>query len=377
MEIKNFLGLEGLKHFWTKSKSWIAGQITDEATARANADTALQQSIKDLETSFDEKLGNIDITSALSHIKQYDHVIDSDETLLEWANCTDGSMKSVLIKSGEYTLDGKEINLVNAGTKFVFAEDGNKITVSNDTNGIAATKDYGAIIIGLNIEVKCKDTQKCYAFYLGMVCYNCTGKAFVSGTGNGYGFSSCTCINCTGYSRGEIGDGYGYGFSSCTCINCTGETSVFNCGYAFSGCTCCNCTSDGSGLYTGYGFYSCTCNNCTGAANGCTSSYAFDSCTCNNCTGNTTTNGTGCGFNSCICSNCTGSSYGTKYGYGFNGCNCSNCIGSGISGHGGRGYGFYNCSYCSSCRAEKKSTTATWGGTNTYIDSDSCDYVAS
>ena len=31
---KNFLGLDGLKHFWTKAKTWIAGQITAEVTAK-------------------------------------------------------------------------------------------------------------------------------------------------------------------------------------------------------------------------------------------------------------------------------------------------------------------------------------------------------
>ena len=148
-----FVGLDGLSHFWTKAKTLIMGQITAEVTARENADTALQQSITDLEASVDEKIESIDISAALSHIKQYDFVVDSNETLLAWANCTDGSMKSVLVKSGEYTLDGKMINLVNAGTKFVFAEDGNKITVSNYIRGIGATLDYGAVIIGLNVEV--------------------------------------------------------------------------------------------------------------------------------------------------------------------------------------------------------------------------------
>lgn len=228
METKNFLGLEGLKHFWTKAKTWIAGQITAEVTSRENADTALQQSITDLEASVDEKIGSIgsiDISAALSHIKQYDFVVDSNETLLAWANCTDGSMKSVLVKSGEYKL-GKEINLVNAGTKFVFAEDGNKITVLSHIRGIGATLDYGAVIIGLNVEVIYSD-RSCFVFYGGMICYNCTGTGNSNGTGKG------------------------------------------------------------------------------------------------------------------------------------------------------NGYGFYFCKHCSSCRAGKKSTTATWGGTNAYIDSDSCDYVAS
>ena len=196
----------------------------------------------------DEKIGSIDISSALSHIKQYDFVVDSNESLLAWANCTDGSMKSVLVKSGEYMLEGKMINLVNAGTKFVFAEDGNKIAVSEYMRGIGATEDYGAVIVGLNVEVKYRGTGDCHAFYRGMICYNCTGTGTSNDTGNGYGFYACTCSNCTGTGTGK---------------------------------------------------------------------------------GN------------------------------------------------GDGVGFYDCKHCSSCRAGKTaSTKATWGGTNTYIDSDSCDYVA-
>ena len=257
----------------TYSSSKIVSEVTNEATTRQNADTALQ--------------------SALALRKSYDLVVDSNETLLEWANCTDGSMKSVLVKSGEYTLDGKEINLVNAGTKFVFAEDGNKINVTNYLRGIGATEDYGAVIVGLNVEVSYNGIEDCFAFYRGMICYNCTGTC--TGSRESYGFSNCTCSNCTGTGI-SIGYGTGYGFSNCTCSNCTGSS-----------------TSTGYSDVTCYGFYNCTCSNCTGTG--------------------------------------TGSS---------------------------KGYGFYNCSYCSSCRAGKKaSTTATWGGTNTYIDSDSCDYVAS
>ena len=274
--------------------------ITDEATARENADTALQQSIAALEASVDEKIGSIDISAALSHIKQYDHVVDSNETLLAWANCTDGSMKSVLVKSGEYTLDGKMINLVNAGTKFVFAEPGNKITVSNYMRGIGATEDYGAVIVGLNVELSSDRQFEGFSFYRGMICYNCNGKC----TGTRYGATS------------------GYGFSGCTCINCTGNGTSSS-------------TGSSSSSSTGYGFYNCTCSNCTGTGSGAT------------------------------------------YGYGFCGCTCSNCTGTGTSTGSGSGYGFVDCRYCSSCRAGKTpSTTATWDGTNTYIDSDSCDYVA-
>ena len=31
---KKFVGLDGLKHFWTKAKSWITAQITSEVTAK-------------------------------------------------------------------------------------------------------------------------------------------------------------------------------------------------------------------------------------------------------------------------------------------------------------------------------------------------------
>ena len=280
---------------WSSSK--IASKITNEAATRQNADTALQ--------------------SALALRKSYDFVVDSNETLLEWAECTNHSMKSVLVKSGEYTLDNKMINLLRAGTKFVFAEDGNKIK-SNYTRGICATEDYGAVIIGLNVELSYSiDAKDCYAFYEGMICYNCTGNGSGSdSSGDGYGFYGCTCSNCTGTGTGADSR-KGYGFYSCTCSNCTGSGSSGRAG---------SC----------YGFYNCTCSNCTGSSGG-----AYNDC------------------------------------YGFYGCTCSNCTGSGSGVGYGSGYGFFNCSYCSSCRAGETSKTATWGGTNTYIDSDSCDYVAS
>ena len=297
-----------------------------DALVASNAEehTAIQRSITDLEASFDEKIGSIDISSALSRIKQYDFVVDSNETLLAWANCTDGSMKSVLVKSGEYTLSGKMINLVNAGTKFVFAEPGNKITVLKYDRGIGATVNYGAVIVGLNVEISLGYDN--YVFYRGMICYNCTSQS--QGQGQGQGFYSCTCYNCTG-------TGTSAGFSSCTCYNCNGTGNVD-------------------------GFYACTCSNCTGTGTG---------------TSNNTSNGYG--FYECTCSNCTGTGNGNGNGHGFYICTCSNCTGTGTSNNTSNGYGFYSCKHCSSCRAgSTASTTATWGGTNTYIDSDSCDYVA-
>ena len=255
-----------------------------DALVASNAEehTAIQRSITDLEASVDEKIGSIDISAALSHIKQYDFVVYSDETLLAWANCTDGSMKSVLVKSGEYTLSGKMINLVNAGTKFVFAEPGNKITVSNYMRGIGATENYGAVIVGLNVEVRLENSQEeVYAFYRGMICYNCT--SYVRGATTSYGFNNCTCSNCTGTGTGVNHLG---GFCNCTCSNCTGTGKTADTGsgfgYGFNNCTCSNCTGTGNGKTEGFGFYNCTCSNCTG-------------------TGKTTSTGDGYGFYNCTC----------------------------------------------------------------------------
>ena len=172
--------------------------VETETSERKSADSALQKSIKDLEASFDEKLGGIDISSQLNKTLQFDHVVDSDESLLAWANCSDGSMKSVRVKAGTYSLSGKMINLVSSGTKFVFAEDGAQINVSAYDRGIGATAGYGALVIGLSVKVE----NTTYSageidgvFYRGMTCINCTGVG--SGSGNIEGvFNQCSCIDC-------------------------------------------------------------------------------------------------------------------------------------------------------------------------------------
>lgn len=60
--------------------------------------------------------------------------------------------------------------------------------------------------------------------------------------------------------------------------------------------------------------------------------------------------------------------------YALMGCSGENVKASGIGGIGFEGYGFKDMSFCTRCRsAEEKSTTATWTGTNAYIDSNTCD----
>ena len=167
-------------------------------TENEAAHEAMQKSISDLSASVDEKIGNIDISSSLAKTFQFDHVVDSDESLLAWASCTDGSMKKVLVKAGTYSLAGKMINLVTAGTKFIFGESGNQINITEYDRGIGATADYGAVVIGLNVKV----TNSTYSggeidgvFYRGMTCINCTGTGDSSGNIEGI-FNQCSCIDC-------------------------------------------------------------------------------------------------------------------------------------------------------------------------------------
>lgn len=56
--------------------------------------------------------------------------------------------------------------------------------------------------------------------------------------------------------------------------------------------------------------------------------------------------------------------------FGFMGCSTDDCtaVATGTEGHG-----FYNCHHCTRSRAGGESTTATWGGANTFIDADTCD----
>ena len=181
-------------------------------TENEAAHEAMQKSISDLSASVDEKIGNIDISSSLAKTFQFDHVVDSDESLLAWASCTDGSMKKVLVKAGTYSLAGKMINLVTAGTKFIFGESGNQINITEYDRGIGATADYGAVVIGLNVSV----ANETYSngeidgvFYRGMTCINCSGTGNSAGNIEGI-FNQCSCIDCkaTATATGTSADYY-------------------------------------------------------------------------------------------------------------------------------------------------------------------------
>ena len=345
------------------------------------------------------------IRTSLLLTRKFDHVVDSNETLLEWANCKDGSMKSVLVKSGTYTLDGKMINLVNSGTKCVVAEPENKIIVQNYFRGIGATENYNAVIHGLNIELNYDvGDSSVYPFYRGMICYNCTAKGSVSGTSDGgkaYGFYECTCIKCRSeiYADGTgTYGGWSVGFCSCNCNECYADCRSFAKATGPSG--------------NAVGFYDCICSNCTASADallqhssGGATSIGFDNCRGSDCIAYVSINGVktsyekiAYGFWECEnISNCKafiiGSDqkcYGFRYCKNLNNCivvkqdgylnafdnceclnNCSYIIPEGKVTSTGD-YGYADCMFCSNCISRGSLSYQRWGESNTFVDSDSC-----
>lgn len=346
------------------------------------------------------------IRTSLLLTRKFDHVVDSNESLLEWANCKGGSMKSVLVKSGEYTLDGKMINLTNSGTKYVVAEPRNKIIVQNYSRGIGAIADYRAVIHGLNIELEYTAGDSLVTvFYRGMTCYDCTAVCKNTGTSDGgtaYGFYKCNCINCKSdswaYGTGTYG-GKAYAFYECNCFNCKASSRAYAQATGPSG--------------TAIGFIDCICSMCKAEAyflseheNAEALAAGFYRSTCSNCESQIYTNGsgnnlTGCGFYLCEnLNNCKAYTYQNdtcKSVYGFKGCsnidncivikqngcivaafydckccnNCSYIVDEGILRYEGE-YGYSSCSFCSNCISKGSYSYNRWSESNVCVDNDSC-----
>lgn len=190
--------------------------------------------------------------------KSYDHIVHDDASLLEWANCTDGSMKKVLIKSGTYNMT-KGVNLSNAGTGYVLAEQGAVIKSHVTT---AFEKTTNALCSIYNLEVVCcvsenssyctafKDSYSNHVFNKYLVLYNCKAGYDTVKLCNNYLFLSCWCFNCIFDAVSNTTTGMSVKtFSSCYCINCVCTLSVqgttlFKESDFFRNCTCINCRGD-------------------------------------------------------------------------------------------------------------------------------------
>ena len=166
----------------------------------------------------DKEIGDIDF----SNIIQFDHVVDSNESFLEWANCSDMSMKTVLIKSGTWTLSDKMINCLKTGTKYIFGLPGAKLRFNYQKGiGVGEASAEKFVIENVDIEINnTSDTYDGYAIYYGGKARNCNFKV-VSTLRNSYGIIGCSADDCTASGISRATDGQGYGFYDCNyCVRC-------------------------------------------------------------------------------------------------------------------------------------------------------------
>ena len=166
----------------------------------------------------DKEIGDIDF----SNIIQFDHVVDSNESFLEWANCSDMSMKTVLIKSGTWTLSDKMINCLKTGTKYIFGLPGAKLRF-NYQKGIGVGEASAEKFVIENVDIEINNTSATYdgyAIYYGGKARNCNFKV-VSTSRNSYGIIGCSADDCTASGISRATDGQGYGFYDCNyCVRC-------------------------------------------------------------------------------------------------------------------------------------------------------------
>ena len=166
----------------------------------------------------DKEIGDIDF----SNIIQFDHVVDSNESFLEWANCSDMSMKTVLIKSGTWTLSDKMINCLKTGTKYIFGLPGAKLRF-NYQKGIGVGEASAEKFVIENVDIEINNTSATYdgyAIYYGGKARNCNFKV-VSTLRNSYGIIGCSADDCTASGISRATDGQGYGFYDCNyCVRC-------------------------------------------------------------------------------------------------------------------------------------------------------------
>lgn len=85
MEKKNFLGLDGLKHFWKNAKAWIIDRITTEVTEAISgkadkSHTHTKSQITDFPTSLPANGGTADNAKRLKPFVYYDYPYVYDET---------------------------------------------------------------------------------------------------------------------------------------------------------------------------------------------------------------------------------------------------------------------------------------------------------
>lgn len=137
METKNFLGLEGLKHFWTKAKTWIVNEITTkiaEIVAEAPEDLNTLKEISDWISTHEDSASamNSNIIKNQSDINELNNKLSSIELLKVGAN-------TITLRDGNPTALGNT-ELAGVVTENYDGNNHNNI-ISIDKNGVARTGD--------------------------------------------------------------------------------------------------------------------------------------------------------------------------------------------------------------------------------------------
>ena len=187
----------------------------------------------------------------------YNHIVYDDASLLEWANCTDGHMKKVLVKSGTYNMT-KGVDFSKAGTGYVFAENG---AVINSKVPIAFNAPSGKTAVH-NLKVVCgPSSDNSCAFsandVLNLILYDCEASyATNTITVDRDLFSKCTCYNCHynfTYSSSNSSMSIKV-FYQCYCYNCickqtiaansSSAVSFATSSYFYKECVCVSCDAE-------------------------------------------------------------------------------------------------------------------------------------
>ena len=279
----------------------------------------------------------------------YNHIVHDDASLLEWANCTDGSMKKVLIKSGTYNMT-KGVDLTEAGTGYVLAENGAKIyskvpVAFNINNTSVTTVIHNLSVIcctSINSDYSCAFFSRNIDY---LILYNCTAT-YEDGTTvvNRNLFEYCTCYNCeyycaSSYTTNRISIKV---FNQCKCYNCRCKHIIYSDSvsvkftadsYFYSHCRCVSCIADIEFMQSlQSSTYSFRCYESCGECVGCVAEFYVDS----------------------------GKSI-PQFQYGFRACSyLSGCKETHPSSFNTAIRGIDNCSFISS-------TTASTGNSNTYV----------
>lgn len=148
----------------------------------------------------------------------YDIVINSNAAFEKWASCVDGGYERVLVLPGTWTLNGKMINSIKTGTKYIHGQPGAKLVINYQKGfGVGENSDKKILIENLEIEVNNTNENDTYGVYYGGILRNCN-VVVKSANSHAYALISCSGDNVQASGVGGVGfEGYGFkNMSFCT-----------------------------------------------------------------------------------------------------------------------------------------------------------------